>query len=170
MGANDIMSFVSGLLVMIADLTAFALIMRVYLKRRRRSALFFSVAWIADFTMVALSASENRILLAIAELSLTVFAMFMFIGSVKLLEEESIPLSHSTLKKMALMAPVFYVFVVSVYEFTGDANWALTAGVSLGVSGLLVSASGVLLKPIEAVYKKPAKILYLSVILFGLHL
>ena len=170
MGINNVLSTVSGLLVMVADLTAFALMLRVYFKRRRRSALFFSVAWIADFTMVALSASANRILLTVAELSLTVFAMFMFIGSVKLLEEESIPLSHSTIKKMALMAPVFYVFVVAVYEFTGDANWALTAGVSFGVSGSLVSASGVLLKPVEAIYERPARILYISVVLFGLHL
>ncbi|NJE48563.1 DUF835 domain-containing protein [Thermococcus sp. 9N3] len=170
MAVNDIMPFVSGLLVMIADLTAFALIMRVYLKRRRRSALFFSVAWIADFIMVALSASTNRVLQTIAELSLTIFAMLMFVGAVRLLEEESIPLSHSTLKKMGLMAPIFYGFVVAVYRFTGNADWALTAGVSLGVSGAFVFASGVLLKPIEAIYKKPAKVLYLSVLLFGLHL
>ncbi|WP_167914936.1 DUF835 domain-containing protein [Thermococcus sp. 21S9] len=170
MGLNDVMPIVSGLLVMIADLTAFALIMRVYLKRRRRSALFFAVAWLADFLMVAFSASKNPVLKTIAELSLTIFAMFVFVGSIRLLEEESIQLSHSTLKRMGIMAPVFYGYVVLVYRFTGNADWALTAGVSLGVSGAFVFASGVLLKPIEAIYKKPAKILYLSVILFGLHL
>ena len=170
MSLNNLVALVSASLVMLADLTAFVLILRIYLRHRRKSALFFSVAWLADFFMVALSASQNPILKEVAELSLTVFASLMFVGSIKLLEEESIPIPHSTLKNIGLIAPVFYGFVYLVYRLTGNPDWALTAGVSLGVSGALVFASGLLLKPIEEIYKRPARILYLSIILFGLHL
>ncbi len=170
MEPHDIIPLVSGSLVMLADLTAFALIMRIYLRHRRKSALFFSVAWLADFVMVVLSASQNQVLLGVAELSLTVFAALIFVGSTKLLEEESIPIPHSTLKNMGIIAPTFYCFVYLVYRLTENPDWALTAGVSLGVSGAFVFASGLLLRPIEEIYKRPARILYWSIVLFGLHL
>ncbi len=170
MEPHDLIPLVSGSLVMLADLTAFALILRIYLRYRRKSALFFSVAWLADFVMVVLSASQNQVLLGVAELSLTVFAALIFAGSIKLLEEESIPLSHSTLRNMGFMAPTFYGFVYLVYLLTKNPDWALTAGVSLAVSGAFVFASGLILRPIEEIYKRPARIFYLSIVLFGLHL
>ena len=170
MEVNSTILMVCGLIVMIADITAFALIFRIYLKHRRKSALIFSLAWLSDFVMVTLSTSNRSLLLYIAEISLTVFAMLIFAGSVKLLEEESIPISYSTLKKLGLMAPGFYLFIMLVYKSTGNPNWTLTAGVSLGISGAFVFASGIILRPIEEIYKKTAKILYLSVVLFGLHL
>ncbi|WP_460127771.1 DUF835 domain-containing protein [Thermococcus prieurii] len=170
MTSADFIPYISGFLVILADLTAAFLILRVYLRRRRRSALFFSAAWFADMLMVVLSMSMNPLVRMIAEFSLTIFAMLVFMGSVRLLDEELIPVPHYILQRMALMAPIFYIFVASVYHFTGNADWALTAGVSLGISGAFVFASGVLLRPLETVYKKPAKVLYLSVLLFGLHL
>ena len=170
MEVNELVPLFSGLLVMLADLTAFFLILRVYLRHKRRSALLFSTAWLADLTMVALSSSTNPLLLKIAEFSLTVFSALVFAGSIKLLEEEGISLSYSILQRMSLTAPVFYVFVIAVYRITGNAEWTLTAGVSLGISGIFVFSSGLLLRPLEEIYKWPAKVLYLSVVLFGLHL
>ncbi|WP_456421173.1 DUF835 domain-containing protein [Thermococcus sp.] len=170
MEVTNIVTYVSGLPVLVADLTALLLIFRVYLRWRRKSALFFSVAWLADFIMVVFSMSSNPIYRGIAELSLTLFAMLMFMGSIRLLEEELIPVPHSMLQRLAFMAPLLYLYVVLVYRFTGNADWTLTAGVSLGISGVFVFASGILLKPVESIYRRPAKLLYFSIMLFGLHL
>jgi len=159
-----------GMLVLVADLLAFGLILRVYLKRKRKSALFFALAWLADFGLVLLSTSQSELMRLLAEILLTVFATLVFAGSVRLLEEEDIQVSHSTLMKMALMAPTIYLFVLLVHRITGDPLWALRVGVSMGVSGAFVFAGGYILRPIEAIYRRPAKVLYLSVILFGLHL
>jgi len=167
---DDALPLLSGLFVMAADFTAFLLIFRLYLRHRRKSALFFSIAWLFDLVMVALSSSPNLWVKVVAEFALTLFATFVFMGSITLLEEESISISPSVLRNLSLMAPTLYGFVLLVYLFTKRPEWALTAGVSLGVSGAFVFASGVFLRPIEEVYKRPAKVLYISVILFGLHL
>jgi hypothetical protein len=159
-----------GILVMLTDLTAFAIILRIYLKNRRRSALAFSVAWLFDFLTILGTSINEPYSELLSVLALPTFSCLIFYGAVKFLEEESISVKHDTLALLSVMAPTFMVYMLGVYYYTHDAIWTATVASSLGISGVFVISGGVLLWELREIYQMAVKYLAVGVILFGFHL
>ncbi|NJE61291.1 DUF835 domain-containing protein [Thermococcus sp. 21S7] len=157
-------------MVLIADLMAAGWIFRIYLRNRRKSALAFSIAWIFDFLAILSTTITNPIVQMIGIVLLPAFSAFIFYGAVKFLEEESITVRHRTLAILAIMPVAFMAYIVGVYLYTEDAVWTITSAATLGITGVFVIAGGLLLKETEEIYKSAVRYLYISVILFGLHL
>jgi len=157
-------------IVMGTDLLAAALIFRIYLHNRRRSALAFSIAWIFDFFLVLSSAQQNQTVKLLGLVSLSVFSGLIFYGSVKFLEEESLNAQHKTLSLFATMPVAFMVYILGVYLYTKDPVWTATSATALGISGVFVVAGGMLLMEVEEIYKSAVRDLYIGVMLFGIHL
>lgn len=159
-----------ALMVLIADLVAAGFIFRIYLRNKRKSAMAFSLAWMFDFLAILSTVSTNQTLQMAGMLFLPTFSGFLFYGAVKFLEEESMAVGYKPLKILATMPPAFMAYMLGVYVYTGDAFWTTTSAATLGISGVFVTAGGLLLKETEEIYKSAVKYLYISVILFGLHL
>lgn len=159
-----------SLIVMAADLAAMFIILRIYLKNRRRSALIFSLAWLFDFLAILLSAFNSQTLNEISYLSLTMFSAFLLYGAARFLEEESLKIPRSSVYILTPMPTVFMVYMLGVYAYTKDALWTATAAASLGVTGMFVVTAGMLLRETVNIYKSAARYLYISIVLFGFHL
>ncbi|NJE06584.1 DUF835 domain-containing protein [Thermococcus sp. M36] len=162
--------FAEAIMVLMADLVAAGWIFKIYLHNKRKSALAFSLAWIFDFLAISSTVFTNPIFQVLGVLSLPAFSALMFYGSVKFLEEESIVARHKTLAMFASMPVFFIIYMMGVYAYTKDAFWTATSAATLGISGIFVIAGGLLLKETEEIYKTAIKILYVSIILFGVHL
>jgi len=161
---------IEAMVVMSADIIAFAWIFKIYLRNKRRSALAFSTAWIFDFLAILSTAVQNPTFKEIGLLFLPTFSGLMFYGSVKFLEEESITPRHRVISAFAVMPVAFMAYLLAVYSYTHNALWTATSGATLGITGVFVVSGGLLLMEVEEIYKNAIKYLYISVILFGLHL
>ncbi|WP_297436534.1 DUF835 domain-containing protein [Thermococcus sp.] len=159
-----------GVVVMIADLTAMFLILRIYLKNRRKAALIFSLAWFFDFIAILLSAFGSPTLNELSYISLTLFSAFLLYGAAKFLEEESLKVPRDSIYILIPMPTVFMLYMLGVYAYTKDAVWTTTAAASLGITGMFVITAGMLLRETVDIYKSAARYLYISIVLFGFHL
>ncbi|ANF23626.1 hypothetical protein A7C91_09585 [Thermococcus piezophilus] len=155
---------------MAADLIAAGLIFRIYLHNKRRSALAFSMAWIFDFIAIFLTSLSDPVLQLLGSISLPVFSSLIFYGAIEFLEEESICVQHRTLVMLVPMPVLFMLYMLGANIYTQDPMWTATSAATLGISGIFVIAGGLLLRETEEIYKSAIKYLYLSIILFGLHL
>ncbi len=161
---------VEGLTVMATDLVAMFLILRIYIRNRRRAALIFSFAWFFDFLAILLNSFESRALDELGYLSLTLFSAFLLYGSVRFLEEEYLKLPRRSIYVLVPMPTTFMIYMLGVYAYTKDALWTATAAASLGVTGMFVITAGMLLRESVDIYKSAARYLYISMVLFGFHL
>ncbi|WP_394354750.1 DUF835 domain-containing protein [Thermococcus camini] len=161
---------VEAALVLIADAVAATWIFRIYLRNRRKSALAFSIAWVFDFLTILFTMQQSVTIQLAGLLCLSTFAGFIFYGSVKFLEEESINARHRTLTILSVMPVAFMVYMLGVYFYTGDASWTATSAAALGISGVFVVAGGLLLMGVEEIYKSAIRYLSISILLFGVHL
>jgi len=166
----QILIAMEAIAVVIADIVAAVLVFRIYLRNKRTSALAFSLAWASDLIFVIASISQNPTLELLGLVALPTFSAFIFYGSVKFLEEESLSVRHRTLSLFSLMPPVFMLYMLSVYWYTGNAEWTATVAASFGISGVFVVSSGLLLYGVIEIYQSAIKYLSVGVILFGLHL
>ena len=162
--------YINALLVLATDIVAFAIMLKIFIQNKRKSALYFSLAWLFDFLCILLTGSKNQTLFIIGDFFLTVFAGLMYLGAVRLLEEESVTIGYRLLKEMSAMAPLFFIYVIAVYYYTKNGEWVATGAAALGISGVFVISGGLLLRPLQEIYQRAAKFLYASLILFGLHL
>jgi len=161
---------IEAAMVLGADLIAAGWIFRIYLQNRRRSALAFSLAWIFDFLAILSTITQNQVFQLLGLVSLSMFSGLMFYGSVKFLEEESITARYRTLAMFAPMPVSFMVYMVGVYLYTGDPSWTALSAATLGITGVFVIAGGLLLRETVEIYKSAVRYLYISIILFGIHL
>ncbi|WP_258084378.1 DUF835 domain-containing protein [Thermococcus thermotolerans] len=162
--------FAEALMVLIADLVAAGWIFRIYLHNRRRSALAFSLAWVFDFLAILSTVLTNPTFQMVGMLLLPTFSALIFYGAVKFLEEESITVRYRTLSMLAVMPVAFMIYMIGVYIYTGDAVWSVTSAATLGITGVFVIAGGLLLRETVEIYKSAIRYLYISIILFGVHL
>jgi hypothetical protein len=116
--------------VMGADLFAFGIIMRLYLRHRRKSALMFSMAWFFDFLAIAFSSGGGS-LQVLGILSFPIFSTFLFAGAVYMLQEEEIGISKRVLLLLSPTPLIFMLYLLGVYAYTGDPEWTATAAASL---------------------------------------
>ncbi|ASJ03058.1 hypothetical protein A3L09_07215 [Thermococcus profundus] len=155
--------------VMAADLFAFGIVLRAYLRHRRRSALMFSLAWFFDFLAIALSSSEGT-LQAFGILSFPAFSALLFAGAIYMLQEEGIAINRKALLSTSPAPLIFMLYLLGVYAYTGDPEWTATAAASLGITGMFVTMAGILLRGLVEIYHSAARYFYIGVILFGFHL
>ncbi len=158
---------IEAALVLLADVVAAVWIFRIYLQNKRRSALAFSLAWVFDFLFVLLSGIGA---IQASTLMLATFSALIFYGSVKFLQEESITARYRTLAMFASMPVGFMIYILGVYWYTKDAYWTAISASTFGIAGIFVIAGGLLLRESEEIYKSAIKYLYLSIIVFGIHL
>ena len=161
---------IEAVVVLIADAVAAAWIFKIYLRNRRKSALAFSIAWVFDFLTILFTTQQSATLQLVSLLCLPTFAAFIFYGSVKFLEEESINVRHKVLATLSIMPVAYMIYLLSVYYYTKDAFWTTTSAAALGIAGVFVVAGGLLLMEVEEIYKKAIKYLSISIVLFGIHL
>ena len=158
------------LIVVLGDIAAFAWMLRVYLKNKRVSALSFSLAWLFDALAMMLSASPSRPLNYLGYISITVFSALIFYGAVRFLDEEGISVLNQRVYYLSLIPPSLMTYLILVYLYTGDAVWTFGGAAALGIASAFVIVGGFLLRPLEEIYPRVMTYLYVSIVLFGIHL
>ncbi|WP_175059275.1 DUF835 domain-containing protein [Thermococcus sp. 2319x1] len=156
--------------VLTADLLAAILILRVYLKNKRRSALYLSLVWFFDLLLVIGYNIGNPYL---ASILLAGVAALLFCGIVNLILEENGGLDISKVLIFSVVAPALIGYIVLVEYTIGGAN--IPPGfVSLlgshGIAAFLFLMAGLLTSEIEGIYGREITLLKGALILFGLHL
>ncbi|AIF69946.1 hypothetical protein PAP_07785 [Palaeococcus pacificus DY20341] len=154
-------------LVMLLDLTAFALILRVYLKNKRKSALAFSLAWFFDFLTILFGSDSHY---ELSSLFLATFSALIFYGSLTLLKEERESLSQDRIRRYSLVPPIaiFYFWILKSINLVDE--WMFMVGISSLISCIFLVISGVLIKTLDHIYEKKARYLSYTLALFGIHL
>ncbi|ACS33987.1 DUF835 domain-containing protein [Thermococcus gammatolerans] len=165
---DSLIVIAGALIVMGIDVLAALLIFSIYRKNRRTSALLFSMAWLCDFLAIATSSSLT--LKPLGLLLLPLFSSFMFAASFHLVEEEGVKIDKGTLKVLSTAPVAYMIYLLMVYWYTQDPEWTATAAASLGITGVFVTASGLIVKNVVSIYQSAAKYLYIGITLFGLHL
>jgi hypothetical protein len=167
----DITTLIMGeaVIVMGADLLASGLLLKCYIKHRRRSALMFSLAWFFDFLAITFSSTSGNLEL-LSVLFLPTFSAFIFAGAIYILTEEGMGVKSKALLTISPAPFLFMLYVLGVYLYTGDPEWTATAAVSLGITGVFVSSAGVFMRELVEIYHSAAKYFYISLVLFGFHL
>jgi len=178
MSVGDTAGMIFGMTVMLFDVVAFLLILRVYFKTKRTSALFISLAWFFDLLTVLhysfLSMGYGVSIVYRLGILLSTVGALMFYGIVKWLEEEKIGIEPFYVRMFSLLGPtlVLYLIVVGILmkSKVPDFGGFLVMCGSHGVVGLFFMWLGYLVGEIKKVYGR--KITYLSIVLFifGLHL
>jgi len=178
MSIGDTAGMIFGMTVMLFDVVAFLLILRVYFKTKRTSALFISLAWFFDLLTVLhysiLSLGYTVSVVYRLGILLSMVGALMFVGIVKWFEEEKIGIDPSYVRMFSLLGPtlVLYLIVVGILmkSKVPDFEGFLVMCGSHGVVGLFFMWLGYLVGEIKEIYGK--KITYLSIVLFifGLHL
>ncbi|WP_283218005.1 DUF835 domain-containing protein, partial [Thermococcus sibiricus] len=166
----QLISTIEGGTVIIADLLAFALILRVYLKNKRRSALYLSLAWFVDFLLVMAYNLRNPYL---ASLLLAGVAALMFCGIINLIREENGRWNISKILVFSTVAPILAVYLILVDYFVRDLivppGFVSLVG-SHGISAIFFILAGMIVKDIEDIYGRKITYLTIALAVFGLHL
>ncbi len=158
---------IEGIAVLIADVVAALILLSTYLKNKRKSTLFYSIAWIFDFLTVLSSAIGNMTLSAIF---LTIFSSMILYGSIKFLEEESIRVGYRDISFFVYVPIALILYIFFVYSFTESVEWVVSGALGLSLATIIVTFSGMLLKKMTEIYHNAIRYFYVSIILFGLHM
>jgi len=126
------------------------------------------MAWFSDFLAIATSSSSA--LRPISLLMLPLFSSLMFAGSFYLVDEEGIKISTKTVRLFSAAPVAYMLYLLMVYWYTQNPEWTATVAASLGITGVFVTASGLIVKNVVSIYQSVAKYLYVGITLFGLHL
>ncbi|USS40316.1 DUF835 domain-containing protein [Thermococcus aggregans] len=159
-----------GAIVLIADLLAFGLILRVYLKNRRKSALYLSLTWLFDFLLVLTYNAGNPY---IASILVILVSILFFLGSINLIWEENngLQLDPTKISKFLALALALTIYTVLV-DYTADSKATGFASLlsSHSVAAFFFVIAGLQIGEIEEIYGKKIAYLKGALILFGLHL
>ncbi len=163
----EIVTLTEGIIVMIADIVATVILLHVYLKNKRKSALYYSLAWFFDFLTVLSSAVGNMMVSAVF---LTIFSSLVLYGSIKFLEEESIRIEYKDISFFIYAPVALILYIFFVYRFTQNAEWVISGALSLSIATIIVTFSGMLLRKMTEIYHNAIRYFYISILLFGLHM
>ncbi|ALV62625.1 hypothetical protein ADU37_CDS09260 [Thermococcus sp. 2319x1] len=158
-----------GFIVALADLLAFLLIFRIYLKNKRTSALLLSLAWICDLLTVIGYAFQ---LLPLAGMFILLFSAFFLNGTIELIREEniSIEVNYKVLfPLLSLLFAVYSLFPDYMFQY-GLFRGIASLYVSHGLATIVMVTTGYLMKELTYIYGRKAKYLSTLLVLFGLHL
>lgn len=136
-----------------------------YKKSLRKSALIFSIAFLASSLQVLGD------LVGIEHSPITMEALFaslLFYGSLKLLDEEGLSFTVSRGYYVSV-TPIILTLYMLAAERSGNPNWLATVGVAYAVSGLFILLSGFLLVGLRDLYGNCPKYLGVLMILYGAH-
>ncbi|HIH72346.1 MAG TPA: DUF835 domain-containing protein [Thermococcaceae archaeon] len=167
-----LLSTIQGGIVLGADILAFILILRVYLKTKRKSALLISLAWFFDILTVLSYSVVNPYAIG---LFLSMVSVLMFSGIVELVKEENGNTLTVGILPFSLIGPsvVLYLIVLEELAKIGIVNmregYLVMAG-SHVVGGIFFFLAGYSIKNIIGIYGRKAKYLSIGLILFGAHL
>ncbi len=168
----SMLSTIQGMVVLIADLLAFTLILRVYRKTKRRSALFISLAWFFDFLTVINYTVLNPYAIGFF---LSIASMLMFYGVVELCKEEDRAVTLLKIFPLALIPPLLALYFIGleILAKIGMINiisgFIIMAGAH-ATAGVFFLLAGFSIKSIEEIYGRKARYLFIGLVLFGLHL
>ncbi|MCD6189151.1 MAG: hypothetical protein J7J97_03025, partial [Thermococcus sp.] len=118
MSIGDTAGMIFGMTVMLFDVVAFLLILRVYFKTKRTSALFISLAWFFDLLTVLhysfLSMGYGVSIVYRLGILLSTVGALMFYGIVKWLEEEKIGIEPFYVRMFSLLGPTLVLYLIVV--------------------------------------------------------
>lgn len=165
-------STIQGMIVIIADLLAFALILRVYQKTKRRSAMFISLAWFFDFLTVISYTGLNPYAVGFF---LSMVSMLMFYGVLELCKEEDRAVELLKIFPIPLMAPLLALYFIGLGILAKIGMINITSGFIImagthATAGVFFLLAGFSIKSIEEIYSRKARYLFVGLVLFGLHL
>lgn len=178
MGIADTIGMILGMIVMLFDLAAFLLILRVYFKTKRKSAMFISLAWLFDLITVLhyaiLSLGYTVSVIYRLGIFLSMVSALMFMGIVRWLEEEKIEIVHSYVWTFSLLGPLLVLYLIAIATLTGtrtlDVRSSLVLSGSHGITGLIFMWLGYLVREIKEIYGRKITCLSIVLFMFGLHL
>ena len=136
----------------------------IYLKHKRKPALFWSLSWVATASSIFADISGNIYLLSLSE---ALWATFLFYGTLILLEENGIVTQKIRVLSVVPVVISLYGILIGVLGYSSD--WFTLLGLPYAVSALFIITSGLLILSLREFYNKKA--LYLGGILTisGLH-
>ncbi|WP_048148524.1 DUF835 domain-containing protein [Palaeococcus ferrophilus] len=164
-----------GMLVLLLDLVAFGFLFRVYLKNRRRSALFMGLAWFFDFLAMVAAFSFHEIA---NSLLLVIFSILIFQGTIELLKEENgkLALGNALVFSSAPVLLLVYTWLfISFKKPLMVANPVeildeILVAIAWVSAGLMACIGAFFTKRLEFVYSRKATRLFWGLFFFGLHL
>lgn len=147
-----------------AKVVASGMLAYVYLKYRRKPALYWSLSWLGASFSILSDMLGNLYLLSLAE---AFWAAFLFYGVIELLKENGILAEEF---KIVSIAPIIIsIYTIFLGNFGYSSDWFVILGLPYAYSALFVFFSGVLLLYARRKYNSNA--LYLAVVLsiYGVH-
>ncbi|MDK2782867.1 MAG: hypothetical protein PWQ32_456 [Thermococcaceae archaeon] len=163
------LTITEGSIVMLADLLAFLLIFRIYLKNKRTSALLLSLAWLFDFLAVSSYAFQH---LPLAGMFILLFSVFFLSGVIELIREENLSIKINSKMLLPLLSLLFAVYsLIPDYVFQqGLSKATVSLYVSHGLAAIVMLTAGYFMKELTYIYGRKARYLSILLVLFGLHL
>ncbi|USG99627.1 DUF835 domain-containing protein [Thermococcus argininiproducens] len=168
----SMVSTIQGMVVLIADLLAFTLILRVYRKTKRRSALFISLAWFFDFLTVINYTVLNPYAIGFF---LSIASVLMFCGTVELCKEEDRGVPLIKILPFSLIGPLLALYFIGLEILAKMGiidiieGFLVMAG-SHATAGIFFLLAGYSIRGIEDIYGRKARYLFIGLVLFGIHL
>lgn len=164
-----------GMSVLLLDLVASGFLFKVYIKTKRRSALFMGLAWLFDFLAMVNAFSFHEVANAIL---LVVFSIMIFQGAVELLREENGKLNLGNPLVFSSAPLIITTYIWALVRFKKavivanptEALDLIVVAVAWVTAGLMACIGAFFMKRLEFVYSKKATRLFWGLFFFGLHL
>ncbi len=163
-----------GLSVLALDALASFVLMRVYLKSRRSSALLTAAGWAFDLmAMVAAFVGMD----VVNSILLVIFATLLFNGAVRMIEEEGAEYAFNqglwSVPPFVILAYMGLFLWYRGPSIAGDPALILdevVLALAWGSAGAMAVIAAAFIKRLEVVYERKARNMSWGLLLFGLHL
>ncbi|USS41687.1 DUF835 domain-containing protein [Thermococcus aggregans] len=136
----------------------------VYLKHNRKPALYWSFSWAAAASSIFADISKSVYLLSLSE---AFWAMFLFYGTLVLLEENGIAIGKLQVLSVVPIVISLYGTLIGILGYSSD--WFTLLGLPYAVSALFIIASGFMVLSLREFYNNRALYLGSILIISGLH-
>ncbi|WP_158442497.1 DUF835 domain-containing protein [Palaeococcus pacificus] len=149
-------------------LSAFVLLLHAYVSYKRKSALFWSLAFLVDALSIVSDIVSEQYGLAIFQ---ALAVSLLFYGAFILLEEEGMSPSQPYIKNIAGLAPlILTLYIITYYALKEGANPSFDElALMYGIAGFFHFFTGALLFGLHGVYMKRGTYLAAAFMIYGIH-
>ncbi|MCO6040863.1 DUF835 domain-containing protein [Thermococcus alcaliphilus] len=136
----------------------------IYWKHRRKPALCWSLSWIAAASSILSDITGNMYIVSLSE---AFWAMFLFYGTILLLEEEGI--TNREVGVLSIIPVITSLYGILIGNLGRSSDWFALLGLPYAVSALFITSSGLMILFLRKLYDSKALYLGGVITLYGLH-
>ncbi|AHF79433.1 DUF835 domain-containing protein [Thermococcus paralvinellae] len=147
-------------------LIAAGYLLYIFYTGNRRSALILALAWLSAAFSIIFDIIGIQDLNSIFE---ALFASLLFYGILRVSEEETFHPIPSEFYYVASVPLVMTLYLIGMTNLRDTSEWMISIGVPYGLSGFYIFLAGVLTVSLSRIYHKKARLLAISLMLYGVH-